>query len=342
MTTKIHRIAIVLLLNTLNTFAQTEKAKNVHIGLVHPLSTNGTDAANISNNYSFHALTGLSANENRLSMYGIAGVVKNNVSGTQLSGIANIVGNNVNGIQITGFANLTKYKSKGLQLAGFSNMSGSLDGTQIAGFSNLVRENSRGLQISGFLNQAGDINHQVAGFINIAKRVKGVQVGGFINIAESSDYPVGIINIIKNGEKLIGINTDETLTSMVSFRSGGRILYGIIGAGYNFKTSENIAAAEAGIGVHIPITSNFRTNIELASIFHYNFDKGEFNKGVLRILPAYTIGRCEIFAGPTLNHFFYEDGKGSNLVKRYLWSNRNGDRFNGMYIGVMGGIHFKI
>ncbi len=343
MINKICSIVFAFLSITVHSFAQSEKTREFHIGFAYPLSTNGIEAGNISNNFSAHALTGLSKNENRLSLYGLAGVVKNNVNGVQLSGFANVVGNDVNGLQAAGFANITRNHSKGAQLAGFTNLSGSLNGWQAAGFANVLRAHGTGGQVAGFANKAGNIHSQVAGFINIAKNVKGVQVAGFINIADSSDYPVGIINIVKNGEKYIGISTDETLTSMVSFRSGGRVLYGIIGAGYNFKYSnDNIYVAEVGLGAHFPVAHNFRTNIEAASVFHFEWERGEHYKAVIRVLPAYTIGRCEIFAGPTINHVHYEEDKGRNLVNRYLWSYRGDDDFHGIYIGVMGGIHFRL
>ena len=86
----------------------------------------------------------------------------------------------------------------------------------------------------GSLIRAGDIKgSQIAGFMNIARKVKGVQIAGFINIADSSATPIGLINIIRNGEKSISISADETLTWLLSFRSGGKILYGIVGGGYH-------------------------------------------------------------------------------------------------------------
>jgi hypothetical protein len=65
-----------------------------------------------------------------------------------------------------------------------------------------------------------------------------VQIAGFINIADSSDYSIGIINIIRQGEKGIGVSVDETKTAMVSFRSGGRN-----------KSAKAIAAAIAALSM---------------------------------------------------------------------------------------------
>jgi hypothetical protein len=86
-------------------------------------------------------------------------------------------------------------------LAGFANVAREVTGPQFAGFSNVAR-NIVGSQFSGFINTAEDVKgSQFAGFINVARKVSGVQVSGFINVADSSDYPLGIINIIRNGEK---------------------------------------------------------------------------------------------------------------------------------------------
>lgn len=134
----------------------------------------------------------------------------------------------------------------GLSIAGFSNIIlDDASGCHLAGFANLTRNGSSGVQVAGFMNRSGDANMQVAGFINIARKVKGVQLAGFINIADSSDYPIGIINIIRNGEKSIGFSIDETRTALLTLRSGGRELYGILGLGYNNRMN-TIQSAPTG------------------------------------------------------------------------------------------------
>jgi hypothetical protein len=92
----------------------------------------------------------------------------------------------------------------------------------IAGLSNTVGKSYNGLQI--------------AGLVNVARHVSGVQIAGVVNIADDSDCPVGLINLIKNGEKGIALTYSETGSTVVSFRSGGKITYGIVGIGYNHKT----------------------------------------------------------------------------------------------------------
>src|SRR5690606_22129835 len=122
----------------------------------------------------------------------------------------------------------------GLQITGIVNLSENVDGMQLSGTGN-VSQHVKGLQLGGIVNLAHDVKgSQVAGILNKAGRVTGIQLSGIINMADSSDYPIGLINIIKNGERSIGISTDENLSSLISFRSGGRKLYGIIGLGSNF------------------------------------------------------------------------------------------------------------
>ena len=195
-------------------------AKTVHIGLIYPLSTHIIKAEEYSNRFSFHILGGVSKSE----------------TGLALSGISNIIKDTARGVQVAGFSNHIRISATGLQLAGFANIYGSAQGLQLAGFSNLSKGETSGVQLSGFINKAGDVKGmQCAGFLNMAQKVKGLQLAGFLNIADSSDYPVGIINLVKNGEKSIGLSSDESLNTIVSFRSGGRVLYGIVGLGYNFK-----------------------------------------------------------------------------------------------------------
>ena len=202
----------------------------------------------------------------------------------------------------------------GIQLAGFANLAKNVNGVQIAGFTNLSEGTSS--QVAGFLNIAKDVSGtQIAGFMNKAKKVKGAQIAGFINIADSSDYTIGIINLVKNGEKSISVTFDENQTSFLSFRSGGRVMYGILGIGYNFKNKDAIYGFEAGLGAHAFEYKQFRLNLEITNSTLTSFKRelnletppklkhGEYWKSTLRILPSYKIGnRFEIFGGPSLNY----------------------------------------
>ena len=285
--------------------------KHVNIGVVYPVSSNGTQAKAYVNCFSLNLLAGFSSGETGVSLAGLSNIIFDSASGVQIAGFANVTGNN--------------------------------SGVQLAGFGNFTKRSSSGVQVSGFINKAANVNTQVGGFINIAKKVKGVQIAGFINIADSSDYPIGILNFVRNGEKTIGVSTDETLTSLVSFRSGGRKLYGIAGLGYNHKGQRELAAWELGLGMHLVSTDKFRLNVEAVSVGLTDFKHGDWTKSSLRILSSYRLGhRVELFAGPSFNYVHAKNGQGEGIVDHFLWSDRNSHAYYGLFFGVTGGIAISL
>lgn len=289
---------------------------------------------------------------------GFANIYRDAV-GFQISGFANIASENVDGGQFAGFLNVAK-KFTGAQVAGFSNIARDVDGSQFsgfynvgreitgsqfAGFSNIAGQSVNGSQFSGFINKAENVKgSQFAGFINLAKKVKGAQIAGFINIADSSDCPIGFLNLIKHGEKSIGVSIDETQTTLLSFRSGGKSMYGILGLGYNFENTKQIYALEVGLGAHFFPSAHFRMKTELAAINLEDFRRGNYFKGSLSVLPTIKIGkRLEISGGPTLNYVSTTTTEGRNLSDHYIktWLN-NRNHFQGAYIGYLGVLSFKL
>lgn len=381
--------------------AQELKPRPAHVGIIYPLSTNGTEAPGYSNRFSLHLISGVSRNETAFCLSGISGVVRQNAHGIMVSGITNIVGNNADGVQMAGILNLLRKEAEGAEIAGFANITGNMRGAQVAGFVNIAA-NAEGAQVAGFVNKArtadaqvagfanlahntnaaqvagfinittahagsqvagfmnladkaegvqvagfaniakGNTGSQVAGFINIARKVKGVQVAGFLNIAEESDYPIGLVNIIKNGEKQIGASIDESGVSMLTFRSGGRYLYGILGAGYNFNKDDARYVLEGGIGYHIPIARYFRGNVEMTAGALSDLEHNVYFKSGLRVLAAYKIAnRIELFAGPTINNLNYERDQ-DDIRDHYLWQHKGHSNVNGIYIGATGGIQVSL
>jgi hypothetical protein len=317
-------ISLLLLGSSFVSFGQGDSTAAVHFGFIFPLSTNGRHAAQYTNRFSLHAIAGLSKAETGLAIAGAANVVRQNVSGIQIAGAANVIGGSATGAQI----------------AGFMNLSGSAGPAQVAGFTNITRGNAKGLQIAGFLNKAQNVNAQVSGFANVARNVKGIQLAGLINIADTSDYPIAIFNFIKSGEKSVAITLDETMTTIASFRSGGRVLYGIAGVGYNFKDDrKDLYAVEAGLGGHISLAKSLRLNVEAVSHSLTDFKGSHYFKNSLRILPAYKIGqRLEIFAGPTINYVSYERDDDFDFIKKHIWKNNKSEDFQGVYFGFNTGI----
>jgi len=373
MTTKIAGLLAALLITT-TTNAQTRKYAAAHIGLVYPLSTNGAFAKEYTNGFSLHAIGGMSYNEVALCASGVSSYVFHNADGVMAAGFSNHVRNEMNGVQLAGFMNTVRHNTRGMQAAGFMNIAGSLNGAQLGGFANITFEYSEGiqsagfinlavkdfrgmqaagfmnsarnvdgLQLAGFINQASDADAQIAGFINIAKEVRGVQVAGFINIADSCDYPIAPINILKKGQKSLGVTAYDGTTTMATFRSGGRVLYGLVGAGYHHNSKKTLYAGEAGLGAHINIAKGFRVNIEGSSTSYTDFKNEVFMKSSLRIMPAVSIGKkLEVFAGPSLNHVNTDSFNGEEISNHYVWTSYNWGNFNGLYFGFAGGLHYHL
>lgn len=349
---------VLSLLMTGSVLAQTESKKGgVHIGIVYPVSSHGTKALESTNNFSFHLLAGASKNETGIAFSGLSNVVLGNASGVLLAGFSNHMYGKPSGAQFAGFMNIMG-EGGGTQMAGFMNLSKGSTGNQFAGFTNLSKGNggkfqaagflnmakNSGTQLAGFMNIAQDVNTQLGGFINIAKKVKGLQVG-FINIAESGT-PIGLVNIVKNGEMAVRVTVDELGSVIAGFRSGGKKIYGVLGVGYNGKTSKSMYALEAAIGAHFDVSEYFRMNTELASTNLDDFKKGDFFRGSMRVFPSFRIGnQLEIFAGPTFNYAYFDiaSGKGMDLVNHFMWSEKAGsEHFHGLYIGAMGGVSWRL
>lgn len=169
--------------------------RDIQIGLVYPLSTNGTKAHQYSNKLSLNGLLGSAAALDGVEFSGFGNIEKDYVKGVQFAGFFNTVGNQVEGLQAAGFFN-NAGALQGTQLAGFINLAGVTNksslplpsprfNAQAAGFGNLNLNGSLHFQGAGFFNIGRKIEgFQGAGFFNIAKEVKGFQGSGFIGLGE--------------------------------------------------------------------------------------------------------------------------------------------------------------
>ncbi len=295
-------------------FAQTDENRKAafHFSFISPVGTNGLNSAKTTNAASLNLLVGISKNEQIFTLGGMSNVILNDAKGAQIAGLSNYIGGEGCGFQLAGLANLNK--------GSFS-----------------------GFQVGGLFNSAGNVNGvQFAGLVNVAKNVKGVQFAGLVNIAENSDVPIGLINIIKNGEMAIAITYDGIGNAVASFRSGGKYTYGILGMGYNYKVKKNGLVAEGGFGVHIPVTSWFRINNELkASTIGCDSIDPVFNAGY-SLLPAFRIGRhFELFGGASIKYMETKNMSAGNVFPSHsLWEGDNLAKLQQVYIGYQIGMQF--
>lgn len=175
--------------------AQEPVASTVHLGIVTPLSTQGRYAKELSPAFSLQVLQGVNQHNRGLSVSGLYTHLYGNNKGLLVSGLANRVRGAEKGFAVAGLYN-TASNGRGVQIAGLHNEKQGNGFIQIAGLSN--RSRYEVLQIAGLVNINVAATTQVAGLVNIAESVKGVQIAGLVNIADHSDYPIGLINIIKN------------------------------------------------------------------------------------------------------------------------------------------------
>lgn len=360
----------VIAVSTATAPAAAQEHQKAHIGLVYPLSTNGTNAANVSNTISLHALLGLSGGEDGVALSGLSTIIKGDQHGAVLSGLSNTISGDARGIQAAGLINTIGGATSGATVAGLVNAAGPVNGVQaaglanvssgtaviqVAGLSNVSRSSNvqiagvanasrseRGAQLAGLINIAGNANAQVAGLINIARKAKGVQVAGLINIAAESNCPLGIINIIKNGERQIGLSMDEAGNAVLALRSGGKYTYGIIGVGYNMKMANAPYVMEAGFGLRVPISKMLRLGLELSNTANTDLWRHAYYRSSFRPLLGLRFAkRLEIVAGPSFNYVNYlndQEPYRENAIFRFYGARST----NGLFFGGIAALHINI
>ena len=304
----------IILLTVFHLSAQMNQGKYVpfHFSFMPPLSSNGINASQYTNGASFSILAGMSANERNFTFASISNVIANEARGLQFAGISNYIGKQGQGVAFAGITNITKGTYKGVQFAGLLNTSKDITGLQFAGL------------------------------LNIAGKVRGVQFAGLLNIAEESDCPIGLVNIVKRGEMGIALTYDILGNGIVSFRSGGKYTYGIIGFGYNHKLpGNNKTVAEAGYGVHIPCYSWFQINNEFKVTSTATSDKPFLNASY-SLLPSFKIKKhYNIFGGASLNYSTTTEMDNQTLFpQNNLWKKHTDNRLQQLFIGYLVGIQY--
>lgn len=357
---------------TVCTQENSSQQSKFQFSFVPPLSTNGKYAAQYTNRFSLNLLIGISKNETAFTIGGIANIIKHNANGLQMAGLVNYIGNEGDGGLLSGLANITMGHYNGFQMSGLINRAKVTNGSQIAGLGNITQTmngfqlagllnkaenangfqlaglgnlalNMNGFQLAGLINAAKDVHSsQIAGLINIARNVSGVQLAGLINIAEKSDYPIGIVNIIKSGDKRVSISYNEIGSTIAAFRSGGKYTYGILGAGYNHQSNGSSFVTVVGLGAHISCTSWFRIDNEINFENISDFaDETTFRTGYT-LLPVFSIGsHIELFGGPSINYMETDNINNTVLFpKKSLWNAVGDSKNQQLYFGYQFGIQY--
>ncbi len=342
----IFRIGLLVLLAAcaIGNVSAQEKRSAFQITFFPPLGTNGREAAQYTNSVSLNLLVGISKNEEAATFGGLANLINHNSNGAQFAGLFNAVGNNGEGVLFSGLLNGVGRRYEGAQFAGLANLTGeAMEGAQFAGLAN-VAENVDGAQFVALANVAKDVEGaQVAGLINIARTVDGVQVAGLINIAEESDTPIGLLNLIKNGKKSVGITYNEIGSTVAAFRSGGKYTYGILGAGYNHKAKDDVYVILAGLGATIRCTPwlNIDNELTFESLHDFKRETETYRTGYT-LLPAFRLGQhFELTAGPGVYYLHSENMENIDLFPKHsLWEKHGTSKGQQVYIGYLLGARY--
>ena len=277
------------------------------ISMTPGLSSHGFIRSQIVNKFSLNIIGGATAGVKGVELGGVFNINQYNMQGLQVAGVFNTVGGNVSGVQLAGVGNRVFGTVKGVQIGGVLNKADTVRAVQIAGVANTVKEAAGTTQLAGVLNNSsGDVGIQIAGIANRAKKVKGFQLAGIVNIADSSDYPIGLLNLIKNGEKSLSLAIDEDNYLSLQFRSGGRVLYSILSVGAALGNDGPAKYAfEAGLGAVLLNKSRFALCTEITTRNHLTdkFKSLDNHQSSFRVIPAFKLTDVlSVFVAPSFNY----------------------------------------
>jgi hypothetical protein len=218
--------AAALVLSTGALTAKENPGQYIHrpvsISFVPGFSTNGSQARDVSSNFSLNIIGGCLGRLHGVELGGVFNIEEEEVLGYQAAGAVNVLGGDFGGLQQAGAANVVGGEFAGVQQAGVLNVvAGDMLILQQAGAVNIVGGDFAGVQQAGAVNVVGGDGGvlQMAGAVNIAGQdFAGVQMAGAVNIAaeylgglqlstvniaeEFSGAQVGVVNIAGTGRGL--------------------------------------------------------------------------------------------------------------------------------------------
>ncbi|PSR53737.1 hypothetical protein AHMF7605_09470 [Adhaeribacter arboris] len=333
--------------------------KPYHLGIIYPLSTNGTRANEYVNRVSAHLLVGTAAGNQGAEFAGIGNIDKKYVRGFQFGGYFNIIGNRDKLTPVTDSV-INRYSLQGGQFAGFLNVaSGNSNGVQFAGFLNVSR-NITGVQGAGFMNIARDVKGaQLSGFINKARYVRGTQIG-FLNFADSiNGVPVGFLSFVKHGGyHHAEIYVADDFNVNITYKIGVPKFYTLFALGAELDDKKRWGYG-AGFGSEWTLYKRLHLNTDVVSYYvieksYENFPDGLFEDYELNMLNKFRLlgtvqlaNHLSFFGGPTFNVMvskYQEPGEsevGSTFPKHTFFNKTDFFDTNvKMWIGFNAGIRF--
>jgi len=262
--------------------SEIEPPEGSQFTFAYPLGTNGVDAINVSNEFSFNLL------------YGVNG----GLDGLEIGGLANYNHGEVHGMQLAGVANINKERTNGLMWAG--------------GF-NLTFEETRGVQLADFNVAAGDFTGVQAGVVNYAGRMRGVQLG-VINIVgeDNGAIPIGLINVVRGGYYALEWVSSEALYTNLNYKMGVEHFYTIFKLGYSWYDDNDTYSIGLGFGSMFTLAEKHKISMDLSLnqiVFNEEWDSDHNYLTKFDLSYRYSLGEhVSLIAGPSLNWYASEIG----------------------------------
>lgn len=279
------------------------------LSLLPGLGTHGFSNNRVFNNVSVNVIGGHGGGVNGVEVSGMFAVNELDVARFQAAGLFNLVGGGVQGVQLAG---------------GFNRVIGSLAGLQVAGLYNAVGKHMKGMQ--------------VAGIVNRAETVQGVQLAGLVNIADSSDYPIGLINLVRKGTKSLSLESDDQGRISVNFRSGGRVMYGLVGLGYAVSGLQLPYTVHTGIGAQLVSGQRFGIDTELVGKLSTSFSRAQSQYFITALPHISLTSSLGLYGGPV---FGVVTAYENTIVDEPDWILQSFDgRKNMLYGGFNAGIRY--
>ena len=245
------------------------------------------------------------------------------VIGGQVANIVNIA-NDLTGVQFSNIVNVTTGNARGVQVANITNIAtDSFKGIQAANIANVAASDFTGLQAAVIANVA-------------TGNVRGAQVG-FVNICKGDcDFQLGFINYSRNGIFEIGASYTTNQRTRISFNSGSKYLYTVLGAYVdpdNFSiegTDIKTGTAFIGLGTRVSVWKfNFDFEVLANEVFFVNTKKDMDNKKrvetefypTTRFSVGFTpVKHLRLFAGAALSYQISSNEKAfTTMNKNIVW-----------------------
>ncbi|MCF7833053.1 MAG: hypothetical protein K9N05_05715 [Candidatus Marinimicrobia bacterium] len=276
---------IVLMLCTGLLFAHEEKLRfrPFQLSFGYPLGTNGLNAFQYTNGFSFNMLYGMNGGLDGVEIGSVFNYIHHNANGVQIAGVFNMVRQQSNGIFISGATNLHLSSVKGASISGALNLSaGHSDGLFIAGGTNIHLRTMDGVSIAGGLNITfGDAEGFTVAPVNLFfKEYSGVQIGvvnyvgaldglqiGVVNyVGKDIDaLPIGLISVVKDGYYELEFTSNELATLNASYKMGVEKFYNTFNVGYSKYQDRPIFRYGIGAGTSRPVGYKQSVSIEINS-----------------------------------------------------------------------------